>query len=974
MSGPPLRVLTCRPLRWCSGAILFLRLPWCVGQAGVVGALLTFGLGAFVVTLTALSVAAISTNGAVKGGGAYFMISRALGVEFGGAVGVCFFLASSIGVTFYLVALATELDSLVGWREKDPWVIRMYAIGSLVLLLGISLMGAKYFTKFNAVVGLCLSASIIAATVNFLMGVSEVNGYTGPSLKTLADNLSFQYSVDVSTGEQMSFFKVFIVVFPAMTGVMAGANMSGDLARPGESIGAGTLWALGVAVSVYVALILVIACSVDGHALATNYNIMQDVTKPHAFIALGLICSTVSSALGSLVGAGRVLQALARDNLFPILRPFAYGTASGDEPVPAILLAFCIAASCCFIGSLNAVASIVSGIYLLVYLFTNMACFLLRVAGAPNFRPTFKYFSWHTALMGAIACAVVLFLSSPAYAGAAVLLLVLLIAYISYNAPVTGWGDVTQAIIFHQVRKYLLRLDERKAHAKFWRPSMLLLVQDPSEAGAIPFIDWGNNMKKGGLFIIGSIIVAPSSSRTVARVPALRHLWLEFIEQFRIKAFWEVAAADCPRMAVQNLVLSSGLGGMKPNIVAFPFPTPLAVLDAAGVSGASPEGRSLVSWSQRESLLSPLPGGDVRRGSTAEGKGMASRVKAAGPAMAGIRRMVENPHRGASIVDGPLSPPTDSPEAFRAPHMSMGEARSEAPTEADKDFTLEMSSRDRAGEGGLAASGGAAAGPALDPSFQFLNSKEWLQSLRDTLTLKKHVLIARAFQGLDKELVVMVGEQGKGPGFLRRMCGAVTPASAGRSRLAASALTIDVWCTSLEVERWSTSGSLALCLQLAHTLRRTDMWRQYTTVRAVCVCRDAGEATAMEEELGKFLAQYRFDGTQVVCLAAPHPSRTAEDKTYSLRPPTGQLPPLRDPRILNRLLRSNCSSTVMTFLPLLGATVPEEDGMDTLVPTAAGPVAAHLLATHQMGTLTSGLGPTLLVQASGDEEVVTDEL
>ena len=963
------------------GAILFLRLPWAVGQAGVLGALLTFGVGALVVTLTALSVAAISTNGTVKGGGAYFMISRALGVEFGGAVGVCFFLASSIGVTFYLIALATELNSLIPWRQGDAWTIKLYALGSLTVLLLISLAGAKYFTKFNAVVAVALGASILASAASFLAGVSDTAGYTGPSLSTLRENLSFQYAVDPSTGQQMSFFSVLIVIFPAMTGVMAGANMSGDLARPGESIGTGTLLALAVSISVYFVLIVLIGCSVKAETLVNNYNVMQDVGFNPAFTAVGLICSTVSSALGSLVGAGRVLQALARDNLFPALKPFAWGTKSGDEPIPAVLLAFCIAACCVFIGSLNAVASIVSGIYLLVYLFTNVACFLLRVAGAPNFRPTFKYFSWHTALFGAIACAVVLFVSSPEYAGAAVVLLLLLIGYISYNAPVTGWGDVSQAIIFHQVRKYLLRLDERKAHAKFWRPSMLLLVQDPSEAGAAPVIDWGNNLKKGGLFVIGSIVVGPATSRTVQRVPALRHLWLEFIDTFRIKAFWEVGAGASPRAAIQNLVLSAGLGGMKPNLVTFPFPTPASVLDAAPV--ASPRGAALISWAADIGITSPIAGEAHRKGSTTEGRGMAQRYQAAGPSMAGIRRMVENPHRGASVAvertQGPVYASTDSPDAFREAHMTSIDPGTE-------DMQLEMSSRDRmalqaaddavAGSGAAALVAGAGAGKAVDTAFQFTDSFEWAACLCDTLALQKHVLLTRHFRDLDKELVVMLGkDQRKAAAGGVLSCWNKGPAPV--PKLQNQALTIDVWCTSQQAETWSTSSDLAVCLQLAHTLHRTDVWRTYTQVRLMCICRNDTDAATQKAALEHITAVYRFTGTAVHCVTLPSAATLQDAAKYRFRG-TGAAHPellLGDVAVLNRLIRHNSTRTVMHFMPMLGVALPTDfQELELPKSTVGGEMPAHLLAVHQLGTLSAGLGPTVLVRASGAEAVVTDEL
>lgn len=257
------------------GAILFLRLTWAVGQAGVIGAFLIFLLAGLTVTLTSLSIAAISTNGTMKGGGAYYMISRALGPEFGGAVGVVFFAANSVGITFYLIAFAGELDVLINGTKgalrfmcliccccftavrvhapprvcvhhtdaPDQWMIKLYASVALAVLLVISMVGAQVFTKLNLGIFVVLVVSIITSTFSFVIPHGEWKGF---QRSVFSKNVDFAFTEDVTTHKQMDFFSVFVVCFPAMTGIMAGANMSGDLANPGKSIGPGTLAAIGV--------------------------------------------------------------------------------------------------------------------------------------------------------------------------------------------------------------------------------------------------------------------------------------------------------------------------------------------------------------------------------------------------------------------------------------------------------------------------------------------------------------------------------------------------------------------------------------------------------------------------------------------------------------------------------------------------------------------------------------------------------
>jgi potassium/chloride transporter 9 len=207
--------------------------------------------------------------------------------------------------------------------------------------------------------------------------------------------------------------------------------------------------------------------------------IMQNIAFHPAIVVIGLIASTISSALGALVGSARILQALARDNLIPGISKFAYGSPGADEPRIALILSWAIAQSCLFIGNLDVVSSLISELFLVVYFSLNIACFALKVSGAPNFRPVFKSFSWKTALSGAILSLAVMFISSPKWATTSIFIVALLTIVVYIYAPPKPWGDVSQAIIFHQVRKYLLRLDIRRQHPKFWRPSILLCVDTP---------------------------------------------------------------------------------------------------------------------------------------------------------------------------------------------------------------------------------------------------------------------------------------------------------------------------------------------------------------------------------------------------------------------------------------------------------------------------------------------------------------
>ena len=94
------------------GVILFIRISWVVAHAGIGFAFLIIILASTVTTITSLSMSAICTNGEVKGGGTYYMISRSLGPEFGGSIGIIFAIANAVAIAMYSVGFAETLKEI----------------------------------------------------------------------------------------------------------------------------------------------------------------------------------------------------------------------------------------------------------------------------------------------------------------------------------------------------------------------------------------------------------------------------------------------------------------------------------------------------------------------------------------------------------------------------------------------------------------------------------------------------------------------------------------------------------------------------------------------------------------------------------------------------------------------------------------------------------------------------------------------
>ena len=146
------------------GIILFLRLGYVVGSAGLARALIIIGLANAISILTSFSLSAIATNLKVKGGGDYYLISRTLGLEFGGAIGIVLFLAQSVSIAFYCIGFGEALTAILPQSTKVfPQIIAALAVAYLFIF---AWLGTDWATRFQYVV----MAILVAALISFFIG------------------------------------------------------------------------------------------------------------------------------------------------------------------------------------------------------------------------------------------------------------------------------------------------------------------------------------------------------------------------------------------------------------------------------------------------------------------------------------------------------------------------------------------------------------------------------------------------------------------------------------------------------------------------------------------------------------------------------------------------------------------------------------------------------------------------------------
>ncbi|XP_070785986.1 solute carrier family 12 member 1 isoform X2 [Enoplosus armatus] len=591
------------------GVMLFIRLSWIFGQAGWGLGIVVIALSCVVTTITGLSMSAICTNGVVRGGGAYYLISRSLGPEFGGSIGLIFAFANAVAVAMYVVGFAETVVELL--KENAALMvdeindIRIVGCITVVLLLAISVAGMEWEAKAQIVLLIVLLVAIVNVFVGTFIPVTtdkKSKGIFNYNSKIFLEN----FAPDFRDNE--SFFSVFAIFFPAATGILAGANISGDLRDPQAAIPKGTLLAILITGLTYLAVALCVSatvvrdatgnindnitagalctgpaaaacelgynfssCAVEkcNFGLINNNQVMTMVSGFGPLIIAGTFSATLSSALASLVSAPKVLQALCKDNIYKILHIFAKGHGKNNEPIRGYVLTFIISVAFILIGNLNTIAPIISNFFLASYALINFSCFHASYAKSPGWRPAYKYYNMWLSLLGAVLCCVVMFVINWWAALLTYAIEILLYIYVTVKKPDVNWGSSTQAVTFVSAVSNALSLSAVEDHVKNFRPQILALTGSARTRPAL--LDLAHSLSKNyGLCLTCEVFVGPRSEALEEMNAGMEknQLWLRKIKR---KAFYAAVACEDFREGTESLLQASGLGRMKPNILMMGF-------------------------------------------------------------------------------------------------------------------------------------------------------------------------------------------------------------------------------------------------------------------------------------------------------------------------------------------------------------------------------------------------------------------
>jgi len=525
------------------GVIMYLRFGWVVGNVGLLGTLIIVTLSTSITFLTALSISAIATDRVVRGGGAYYMISRSLGIESGGAVGIPLYFAQALSVALYTLGFAESVVDIF------PQFNQLYvALGVTVLVAVVALVSADAAIKVQYIIMGAIALSLLSFFFGQPLEPTEIE------LWGASDRLS------------EPFWQVFAVFFPAVTGIMAGVNMSGDLKNPTQAIPIGTLAAVGTGYVIYLVLPIVMAMRADAQTLLAEPLIMKEMSFWGPAILLGVWGATLSSALGSILGAPRILQALARDHVLPRwLRFLGKGSKAHDEPRvgTAVTLAVVIATVC--IGDLNLIAPVLTMFFLTTYLVLNVSAAIEAFLQSPSFRPQFRV-HWIWSLLGAIGCLVVMFLINAIATVVAAIISLSIYFWLQRRELEVTWGDVRRGLWMALLRIGIYQLDQtyREEDPKNWRPHILVLSGAPTKRWSLIELADALTHKRG--LVTVSTVLKNSSRASLQQGPMERRI-RNYLEKKGMQALVRVITAHDIFTGAQHLVETYGLGPVIPNTI-----------------------------------------------------------------------------------------------------------------------------------------------------------------------------------------------------------------------------------------------------------------------------------------------------------------------------------------------------------------------------------------------------------------------
>jgi len=532
------------------GVIMYLRLGWVAGVAGIWGSIAIILLAHVISVTTGLSISSIATDKKIKAGGIYYILSRSLGLPMGGSIGITLFVGTALSISLYVVGFVEnflDIPSMQHWLGMaGPTIQNTRIVGTavLVLLAVIALISTNLAIKTQFLVLGAIGLSLISVFVGFFLHPAAV------SVTPVTHFIPFK---------DFSFTEVFAIFFPAVTGFTAGVAMSGDLKNPKKDIPSGTLLAIFTGLVIYLLLAVSFNLFVDRQLLLSNYNFLITIAWFPFLIIAGVWGATLSSALGGILGGPRIIQAISKDHITPKVLGVGYG--KNNEPRNALIFTFLLSEIGILIGDLNAIAGLVTMFYLTAYGFINLA-FVLEKWASADFRPSFRIPAW-VGILGFVTSFMIMFKLDMAAMFGALIILGFVFYLIRKKQLHLAMDDIWPSVMASLIRWVLTRFKNMHLTEANWRANILLFSGGKSSR---PYLVEFSKFIAGkqGLISNFDLVLKPNAKRLFpSHHQAIPEEEMEGDEAI----FKRRQMCNDIYGAMESLSATYGFSGMEPNTV-----------------------------------------------------------------------------------------------------------------------------------------------------------------------------------------------------------------------------------------------------------------------------------------------------------------------------------------------------------------------------------------------------------------------
>ncbi len=514
------------------GVILFLRVGLVLGHVGIFQMSIIITLSALLLLITGLSLAGIVSNMKMSGGGAYYLISRSLGIEFGGAIGILSSLSQLCSISLCVTGFSLSVNEF--FPNTSLPIVKALTLTTLFL---ISYISTNLAIKTQIFIFITLAASIGAV----FFGNAD-------QLANLQPN---------SIGPTLTFWGAFAMFFPGMTGIESGMSMSGDLRNPSRSIPIGTLLSITVVYLVYLGISFFLSSFVPPELLRSYPFILYYTSKAGFLIIMGIWAATISSALGVVLGSPRVIQAVAKDGILP--RFLSKGHGETNQPRIATITVYILGMIFTLGTEIDQIIPMLTMSCLVSYGLINfIACFESLMKN-PSWRPSIQV-HWLISLIGTAGCLIAMFMIAPGAAFIVIAAVTVVCSWTGKRQIQANWDDLKYSILSFFVHQGTIKLSNVEVSAKSWRPHILTLFEEPKVEKNLAYFTHALNQGKGFLTFSAH---APLGQK----INEVRDNLKIDLKGFKIPSHIHVNDASHPSLSFGQIIRNYGFGLLKPNTI-----------------------------------------------------------------------------------------------------------------------------------------------------------------------------------------------------------------------------------------------------------------------------------------------------------------------------------------------------------------------------------------------------------------------